>query len=787
MSTTANSTLAWIPCGVRRRALKPHSLRTPLFSWNKVLKIRQPRRKRPIEHQTSREESHVNRFDTRLLPIALLLVSFLASQPTLASEPGIDFDTEIIPVLTRFGCNAGACHGSARGRGGFGLSLFGSNPAMDHESIVRQLEGRRVNLADPESSLILLKATEAVEHGGGERFDDQSLAFNRLRRWIAAGTPRQKTRRLASLSIEPKQRLLSAPGDRVTVSCVATFTDGTTEDVTDMVVITSDDEESVAIDRQKNELIVRRRGEHFVIVRYLTEVQCIRVGIPIGDQPIVDQSISEKGPIDRWVDRKLTELQLPKSPQADDFEFARRIYLDLAGRLPSLSELEHFVGDPSKQKRERLIDHLLASESFASYWGLKWAGVLAVDSKRLQVQGANAYHTWIVDRFAHDARWDETAFELLTASGDSYEYGPANFFRSADGPDGLAEAATQVFMGVRLRCANCHDHPLDHWNQDDYHGLAAIFARLKRGRDVQPTSRGEVTHPVTGLAAVPKIPGQHFLDSDQSNREAFATWLTNPDNPYFAQAAVNRVWAQLMGRGLIDPVDDLRSTNPASHPELLAALAEKFAENGYRFRPLIRMICNSRAYGRTSTALSENRSDRTYHSHFLSRPLEAEVIANSIADVTGITIQYALNQESANEPMTNAIELTDNRLDSSVLDILGRCDRSSACESPKASAGSIATILHLLNGKLLNSRLEADRGSVALWIENVGDDQELINQMYLRTLSRPLRSEEKAFWRRNLELEYGNLGSWKDEQQRREFMEDVLWGLLSSQTYLTNH
>lgn len=698
----------------------------------------------------------------------------------------IDFDTQVIPVLTRYGCNSGACHGAAIGRGGFKLSLFGSRSVDDHQEIVRALEGRRVNLHGTADSLLLRKATETMEHGGGERFSEDSAAYSTLSRWIDSGAKRQQGRRLIQLSVMPTSLLLDDVDQSVPVSVIARFDDQSEEDVTGLTVLSSDDLESVAIDRESNRLLVHRRGEHLVLARYLDRVQPIRLGVPFestgGDQQFSGSpSQQDIGMIDRLVDAKLSQLRIPASPRSSDFEFARRLWLDLAGQLPSPEDLDRFVKDRADDKRVKLIDRLLETDEFAAYWALKWANILAIDSKRLQPPGNQAYHEWLVQQFRQDAPWDKAAFDMLTATGDGFVDGHVNFIRSGEGPDGLAESATRIFMGVRLRCANCHDHPLDHWTQDDYHGLAAVFAKLKRGQIVSPSDRGEVTHPVTGQPAIPRIPGTRNLSADDDGRTDFAIWVTDPSNPYFARAAVNRIWSQLMGRGLIDPVDDIRATNPASHPELLDSLADEFIESDFRFRQIIRLICNSDAYGRASATVSGNEHDSVYYSHFLPRGLEAEVIANAIADVTGIEIHYG------DQNASDAILLTDNRMASETLDVLGRCDRAEACETPGQNAGSLAQVLHFLNGGLLNDRIEAADGRLNTLLQSGRDDADVIRLIYKASLSRLPTDRERVFWDSEIAKNKDPKGDWRDSQSRQEFFTDVFWGLLTSETFLTNH
>lgn len=720
------------------------------------------------------------------------------SKQVAKQSDSIDFDTQIIPVLTRYGCNSGACHGAAIGRGGFKLSLFGSRSQHDHLSISRELEGRRLNLDDADASLLLRKASESMEHGGGERFDSSSNAYEIVSRWISDGGKRLQRRKLIDVQVSPTKALLKDVNDTVTVSVVATFDDGTKEDVTHLTVLMSDDPESVSVDIQKGELQVLRRGEHLVIARYLDRVQAIRIGVPIGngdprDQIVAEETAVEAGTIDWFVNRKLGELKIIASPRADDHEFARRLWLDLSGRLPTVEELDQFVGDDATDKRSQWVDRLLDTDDFADLWALKWANVLAIDSKTLQPQGAQAYHGWLTKHFRQDASWNTAAYSMLTGSGDSFLVGPVNFLRTGKGPDGLAESATRIFMGVRLRCANCHDHPLDHWSQDDYHGLAAVFAKLKRGRVVSVTDRGEVTHPVTGQSAIPRIPGTRDLADGIDGRVEFARWVVDPTNPYFARAAVNRIWAQLMGRGLIDPVDDIRATNPASHPELLGSLANQFIEHEFRFKPMIRLICNSRAYGRTSQSSSGNKTDAIYYSHFLSRPLEAEVIANAIGDVTGVEINYHADggqesdQESGTEVLVDAIRLSDNRMKSETLDILGRCDREEACETPSQSSGSLAKVLHFLNGDLLNDRIDSQHGRLTSLLSAKVTDIDLIESLYKTTLSRPPSSAERRYWKDQLTMVRDTSGDWQDRETRKEFFADVFWSLLTSETFLTNH
>ena len=740
--------------------------------------------------------------------VAAWSICFLVTGLVAAAQT-IDFDTQVIPLLTRHGCNAGACHGAAIGRGGFRLSLFGSDAATDRAAIAGELEGRRVNLSDPARSLLLRKATETVEHGGGERFHEETDAYHALAQWISEGARRTGTRQLIRLDVAPQQALLERLGDSVTLAVTAHFSDGQVEEVTRWAVITSDDPGSLEIDQRSHRLVIRRRGEHTALVRYLDQVLPVRVAVPLHDELPSGHVLQPSGrdaADDPWIDRpinsQLRRLRIPASQQADDQEFLRRIWLDLCGRLPAMEEVARFLSDMQPNRRERLIDRLLETDAFADYWALKWANILRIDSGQLQPQGAEAFHRWIAQRLRRDAPWDEAAIEMLTATGDGYTTGPVNFLRIGGGPEGLAEHASRVFMGVRMQCANCHNHPLDHWQQDDYHGLAAVFAKLSRGRNVAISSRGEVTHPVTGEAAVPRIPGGHSLADSADPRIEFARWIADPENPHLARATVNRVWRELMGRGLIEPVDDIRDTNPASHPELLDELAQRFVAEGFRFKPLIREICRSEVYQRSGFAVPENQTDATYYSHFRPRPLEAEVVADAIAWVTGVPLQLvepttldektSSNQGSSKDgspalggefAVQRAIRISDNRLASIGLDLLGRCDRSEGCESSPSGAESLARVLHFLNSDLLNAPVSAPGGVLQRWLQTEPDRFVIAERLYQRALTRSMNEAERDHWRQQLQGDGGSL----TQMQAQELLEDLLWALLTSNSFLTNH
>lgn len=701
---------------------------------------------------------------------SILLVAALACG---AGSPEIEFDTDVVPVLTKAGCNAAACHGAAAGRGGFKLSLFGGDAESDYHAIVHEFEGRRVNLAEPARSLVVLKPAGEMEHEGGVRLGEDDAAT--LVRWIEAGAARDQVRWLTGLQLDPTELLVDRVPNTVPLRVVADFNDGTHRDVTHRAVYISTDPAAVEVDRN-GRLTVLRRGRHAVIVRYLSIVKTVQITAPLNDEPI-DVTNAPRG---NWIDDEVLDtlraLRLPLSPQADDATMLRRARLDLTGRLPAPEEVRNYLADKDPRKFPKLVERLLDSPEFAEYWTYKLAKLLRIRASAQEAQGARAFHAWVYRQIELGTPLHEFAVALLTSEGDTHINGPANFHRVAGDARGQAEYASELLMGARLRCANCHNHPLDRWTQDDYHGLAAIFARVERGRIIRTNPRGEVSHPRTGQAAVPRIPGERFLDAEDNGPAALAQWLSAADNPYFATAMVNRVWQAMMGRGLVDPADDLRATNPATHPALLEKLAADFIEHGYDLRHSIRLIATSAAYARGSQARDTNRADDRFYSHALVRALEPEVMADAIADVTGVADQYG------NEPHgTRAVALFNPATPSPALDILGRCSREDSCEAETAfgAQGGLTTKLHLLNGELINRKITAGDGRLHRKIAEEGTTAELIEQFYLRALSRFPNDDERTFWEQEL--------TSTDNHDRQQRLEDFVWSLLSCREFSTNH
>ena len=689
-----------------------------------------------------------------------------------AVHDSIRFDTEIVPILTKAGCNSGACHGAAVGRAGFKLSLFGSDPEADYSAIVHQFEGRRINSVKPERSLLFRKPTGELNHEGGTPLLDDEVGRDILLNWIRAGAKRGAGRRLVDVQIDPKRRLVNAVPSTVPLQVIATFDDQTKEDVTRWTVFGASDPSAITIDDGQRAQ-VSRRGQHVVIARFLDRVIPIAIVVPLSETPVDLSGIARVNLIDEHVLDVLQELRIPPSPQANETEWLRRVTLDLTGRLPTPDEVEQFCLSDASHKREKVVDCLLASESYVDLWTLRFSRLLRMHSLPNETQSLAAYSSWLRDAIAADMGIDQLAKQLLTATGDSHLIGPANFGRMVLDARVHAELVGQVFAGVRLGCANCHNHPLDRWTQDDYHGLAAVFAPLDRSRHVTMTLRGQVTNLRTGEPAIPRIPGVRDLSLDEDRLLAVHNWIVSDQDLLLARSTTNRLWRFLFGRGLVEPTDDLRDTNPATHPELLQQLASEFAANGYRLRPLLRTMVLSATYGRSDQIIAGNEMDDRFYSRSFRRPLEPEVFLDAIADVTDV--------RSAFEPhaASRAVQVIDAALPADDLDVLGRCQRVSGCSEGESDSGGLPAQLHLLNGDLINKRLRDPKGRLQKLMAAGDSVREIVDEFYVCGLGRNALPDELTRW----ESAIGN--SDPVEQQRR--LEDFVWSLLNSRDFRENH
>jgi hypothetical protein len=722
---------------------------------------------------------------------------------TKVKEPfAWSFRNHVIPMLTKVGCNSGACHGALAGKGGFKLSLRGYDPETDHFVMTRQARGRRVDPLHPAHSLVLLKPTMAISHGGGQKLEVGGADYQVLADWVAAGAPgpRDSDQGIQRLEVFPPEAVLK-PKDTLQVLVRAWYSDGHAEDVTRWVKFNSSEDLVAAVDSD-GKVRVAGHGEAAITVWYSNFVGSVRVVSPLPNRvdAKVFASAARHNAIDDLVLKKLAALRIPPSPLCTDAEFIRRVYLDAAGILPAPEVVEKFVADKVADKRARLIDALLERPEFVDYWAYKWSDLLLVSTRKLPQPAMWAFYQHIRQAVADNKPWDRFARDILTASGSTLRNGAANYFVLHKDVTDLTEATAVTFMGMSITCCRCHNHPLEKWTQDQYWGMANLFARValkngdRRGEvTVQPLSSGDVAHPRRGVA-MPPAPLDYkplAADSTLDRRRYFADWLAAPDNPYFARALVNRVWRNFLGRGLVEAEDDLRQTNPATNEELLKALAKDFVAHKYDVKRLIRTIMNSATYQRSSKPLAENAADDRFYSHYLIRRLPAEVVLDAYSQVTGVPTpftQVQIGTSGGQAPYngaplgTRALQLPDALVISPFLDAFGRPERNQTCSCERQQDSSVGQALHLNNGRTLNDKLKAKDSIVARWLKEKVGDEEAVRRVFLAALSRPpLATELRRF--KDLMAEAA-----RDEKTtRREVLEDLFWAVLTGREFLFNH
>ncbi len=713
------------------------------------------------------------------------------------------FRNDILPILSKSGCNSGGCHGALAGKGGFRLSLFGYNPEADWQTMTQESRGRRVDLVEPGASLLLTKPTTAIKHKGGKRIEIDSDDYRVFAEWIAVGAPGLKGDEptLASIAVSPEENT-AKPGDSLALKVTAKYSDGHERDVTRWAKFTSADE-TVATVTQDGKVTVLGAGQGAVTAWFSSLVVVARVTVPWAhDVPAeVYANAPKSGFIDELIFAQLQRLKLKPSPSADDSTFIRRAFLDTIGRQPTPDEVRAFIAEKSSEKYRALAEHLMQRPEFVDYWAYKLSDMLLVTGSKLRPQGVKAYYEWIRQRVAENTPWDEFARRVVTATGSSIENGATNFFAVHQDPEGMAENVSQAFLSLSIGCAKCHNHPLEKWTNDQYYGFANLFARVRaKGwggevrsgdglRTLYTLAEGDLTQPRTGKPQppapldAPAIPASATGD----RRTVLAEWLTGPENPYFARAMANRVWANFMGVGLVESVDDLRVTNPASNETLLSALAANFRENRYDLRALMRTIITSQAYRRSSVALPENAEDKRHYSRFYPRRLMAEVMSDAVSDITGVPdvfTELALNDGSvekteAYKPGTRAIQLADSTVKSYFLKTFGRNQRDITCECERSAQPSLVQVLHLSNGKTLNDKLTAKDSRVDKLLARKLTDAELIDEAYFLALSRPAATKEKDALAAML--------TTAPAEEKRKVVEDLFWSLLTSREFLFQH
>ena len=698
------------------------------------------------------------------------------------------FRNDVIPVLTKVGCNQGACHGALAGKNGFKLTLRGYAPDVDYDTLTRQSLGRRISPSEPAHSLMLLKPTMTIPHGGGKRIDPKSLEYRVILQWIAAGTPppTDSDPQITGLDVYPRAAILQ-PGAGQQLVVEARYSDGNVRDVTRWVKFSSNDEGVASVD-DFGRVKMNGAGEAAITLWYSSRVAYATVTVPYPNQidPKLYTELHRRNYIDDFVLAKLKALNIAPSPTADDATFIRRAYLDAAGILPKPEEVEAFLADQSPDKREKLVDALLAREEFIDYWAYKWSDLLMVSSKKLRASATWDFYYWIRESVKQNKPWDKMVREIFTAQGDTRENGELNYWVLHKNPIDIAENTTLAFLGQRLTCARCHNHPLEKWTQTQYYEFANLFSRvgLKNGGQdgdfvVFTKISGDINHPrlMKPLAPAPLDAPAIPLDSTADRRRIFAEWLTSPKNKLFARAIVNRVWANFMGRGLVDGVDDLRSTNPASNEELFAALTDDFVKNGYDIRRLIRAIMISGTYQLSSDANSTNANDNKYYSKYIVKRLAAEVLLDAMSQVTGVPTKFANYA-----PGTRAMQLPDTQIKSEFLTSFGRPPRLVCDAAERTSEPNVAQALHVINGDTLNRKLSDPAGYAAQAVKKAVPNSAAIQHLYLAAYSRTPTDQERT---RLMDVLWKAEGETPDSRQKA--LEDLMWAMLTSKEFLFNY
>ncbi len=727
---------------------------------------------------------------------ALAFSALLASQLPAAEAAAPSFRNQVQPILAKYGCSSGACHGAAAGQNGFKLSLRGYDNEADHLAITRHALGRRINSADPARSLLLLTTTGALPHKGGVKFDTDSEEYHILAGWIAAGTPGPLTDdpRITRLEITPAEATLK-PGTEQALRVRAHFSNGRSEDVTRWVKYTSANE-SVANVGEDGRLRVIGHGEGAITAWYLSRIAIASVSVPFTNKlsPTVFSKAPRRNFIDALVLEKLKSLNLPPSPRCTDAEFIRRAFLDTIGVLPTPEETRAFLADTSPGKRDSLIERLLTRPEFVDYWSYKWNDLLLVSSRRLPQNAMWAYYAWIRAAIESNTPWDQFARRIITATGSTLENGAANFFVLHDDPSAMAETTTQAFLAMSVNCAKCHNHPMEKWTNDEYFGFANLFARIrtKNGngegdRIIFAASDGNLIQPRTGKPQPPRpLEGKALpLDAPVDRRAALADWLTARENPYFTRAIVNRVWANFLGVGLVEAVDDLRVTNPSSNEKLLSAAAKFLADQRFDLKSLMRAILQSETYQRSSQTIAGNEADTRFYSHYFARRLTAEVILDAASQVTGVPTEFRQDLRNANRGVgpaypagLRAMQLPDANIASYFLKTFGHPDRTQTCECDRTSQPSVAQMLHIANGDTLNEKLKSRANRLATLLAGKLTDAQLVEEAFLLTLARTPRPAE---------LKHATEILAGADDGRREALEDLFWALLSTKEFLFNH
>jgi len=695
------------------------------------------------------------------------------------NPPPVSFRNQIQPILTKASCNSGACHGKAEGQNGFMLSLFGFNHQLDHETISKEGRGRRIRISAPATSLLLRKATGVVPHGGGYRVADNSRWHQRIERWIKEGASLDPETPADQIEIDvyPQEAVLQAGKSQQ----LQVFVRGLADQpvcVTHEAEYISNATEVAAVNSAGLVEVDDVPGEAAILVRYLGQVTVARIRLP-------QQQPTTRPPVNNAIDKlawdRLQTLGLQASATTSDAEFLRRVSLDTIGTLPTPTETRTFLADKSAAKRTALITRLLQRKEYAQYWAMKWADILRVDKEIIKPVGTIAMTRWLTDQFSNNVPYDQFVREIVTARGNTLSESPAAFYLVHNNPEKLVRSVSQVFLGVRIECAQCHHHPFEKWSQADYAAFGGFFTGIsqkgstgggtkifdKGGEDQKHPRTGE-TVPTAGLGGPP-------LESEalSHRREALADWMTAAQNPFLARMIANRLWAHYLGRGLVEPIDDMRITNPATNEPLLELLAERLVSSGYDIKDLTQFILSSRTYQLSAETNDSNTRDNQNFSHASWKPVPAEVLLDAISQVTGVAEQFNGWPDGY-----RAIEIWDNRMPSYFFRIFGKPQRVSVCECERGNEPSIVQALYLMNSTETMAKISHRHGRAIELANSTLSDDKIIEELYLAALSRFPRDEELALMRTAFDAK---------EIMRRTAVEDIMWALLNTREFVLNH
>lgn len=696
----------------------------------------------------------------------------------------VSFRNEIIPILTKARCNSGGCHGKAEGQNGFKLSIFGFDVESDYAALMKDSKGRRISLTQPEASLLLRKGTSQVPHGGGRKMDVGSYRYNRVLRWIREGArldlEDSEAGQVVGIEVEPTEQILLAKGTQQ-LRVTAIDRSGVRRCVTVEAEYESNATAIADVDPRGLIQASDIPGEAAILVRYLGHVTSCRVTLP---RPgVTFERPAETNFIDKLVWDQLARLGIKAGSPASESEFLRRVYLDTIGTLPTPEEARQYLADSSPGKRNRLIDELLSRDEYVDYWTMKWLDILRADQLKVTPQGTVAMQRWLRHSFQNNVPFDQMARELLTAQGSTTAEGPASFYKILKKPDEMSRAVSQLLLGVRIECAQCHHHPSERWSQEDYAALASFFTgvklkKLPNGTEAVVSLGGkDLPHPRTGEPVASRALGatEADLEGIADRRVALADWMTRPDNEFFARAIANRIWAHYLGRGLVEPVDDIRETNPATNEPLMKALAQHMVDVRFDLRAFSRTLLQSGVYQLSSEANDSNRDDEQNFSHAAYRTLPAEVLLDAISQTTGIPEKF-----NGWPRGYRAIQIWDNRMPSYFFRIFGRPVRATVCECERSSEPSISQALHLLNSPEIMAKIQHREGTARRLANSELTADEIIDELYLTTLTRFPKPEER-------ELMRGAFTESEEEAARIEAVEDVLWALLNTKEFMFNH